>query len=78
VFASQALYSIQTLGLDQDRVNVDGGSIAIGYPSGRSECSFFRCFESFLIYYVVAGHGARQIATGLNIANLNSMAQRSL
>jgi hypothetical protein len=29
-FASQALYSIQTLGLDQDRVNVHGGAIAIG------------------------------------------------
>jgi acetyl-CoA acyltransferase 1 len=44
-FASQALYSIQTLGLDQDRVNVHGGAIAIGHPLGCSECSLFRWFE---------------------------------
>ncbi|KAG1793268.1 acetyl-CoA acetyl transferase [Suillus plorans] len=47
-FASQAVYSIQKVGLPFDKVNVNGGAIAIGHPLG---CT-----------------GARQIATGLNIA----------
>jgi acetyl-CoA acyltransferase len=33
-FASQALYSIQELGLDIDRVNIHGGAIALGHPLG--------------------------------------------
>jgi len=47
-FASQAVYSVQTLGIPFEKVNVHGGAIAIGHPLG---CT-----------------GARQIATGLNIA----------
>ncbi|KAG6917092.1 hypothetical protein DXG01_003981 [Tephrocybe rancida] len=47
-FASQALYSIRTLAIPSEKVNVHGGAIAIGHPLG---CT-----------------GARQIATGLNIA----------
>jgi acetyl-CoA acyltransferase len=33
-FASQALYSIRTLGLDPSIVNVNGGAIALGHPLG--------------------------------------------
>lgn len=33
-FASQALACIRTLGLDQSRVNVNGGAIAMGHPLG--------------------------------------------
>ncbi|MCM3787127.1 acetyl-CoA C-acetyltransferase [Domibacillus indicus] len=33
-FASQALGVIQTLGLDMDKVNVNGGAIALGHPLG--------------------------------------------
>ena len=33
-FASQALYVIKTLGLNQDIVNVNGGAIAMGHPLG--------------------------------------------
>ncbi len=33
-FASQALYSMRTLGLDPERVNVNGGAIALGHPLG--------------------------------------------
>jgi acetyl-CoA acyltransferase len=33
-FASQALYSVRTLGLDQSIVNVNGGAIALGHPLG--------------------------------------------
>jgi acetyl-CoA C-acetyltransferase len=35
-FAAVALSSIDRLGLDQERVNVDGGAIAIGHPLGAS------------------------------------------
>jgi acetyl-CoA C-acetyltransferase len=35
-FAAVALSSVQRLGLDLDRVNVDGGAIAIGHPLGAS------------------------------------------
>ena len=35
-FASQALYCRDTLGIDNDNCNVNGGSIAIGHPYGMS------------------------------------------
>jgi acetyl-CoA acyltransferase len=35
-FASQALACIRTLGLDEEKVNVRGGAIAIGHPLGAS------------------------------------------
>jgi acetyl-CoA acetyltransferase len=35
-FAAQALACIRELGLSQDRVNVNGGAIAIGHPLGMS------------------------------------------
>ena len=35
-FASQAMASMRLLGLDPDRVNVNGGAIAIGHPLGAS------------------------------------------
>ncbi|QEU09479.1 acetyl-CoA C-acyltransferase [Paracoccus yeei] len=35
-FASQALYCRDKLGLDPDRVNVDGGAIAVGHPFGMT------------------------------------------
>jgi len=47
-FASQAVYSIEKLGLPYEKVNLNGGAIAIGHPLGMT--------------------GARQVATGLNIA----------
>jgi acetyl-CoA acyltransferase len=33
-FASQSLYVVRTLGIDMNRLNVNGGSIAIGHPLG--------------------------------------------
>jgi len=33
-FASQALYCIRELGLNEDIVNVNGGAIALGHPLG--------------------------------------------
>jgi 3-oxoadipyl-CoA thiolase len=35
-FASQVLASIRELGLDDERVNVNGGAIAVGHPLGAS------------------------------------------
>lgn len=33
-FASQALYSIEKVGIDINRVNPKGGAIALGHPLG--------------------------------------------
>lgn len=33
-FASQALYCVRELGIDTDKVNVNGGAIALGHPLG--------------------------------------------
>jgi len=33
-FASQSVYVVETLGLDPDKVNVNGGAIALGHPLG--------------------------------------------
>ncbi len=35
-FAAQTLACIQELGLDEAKVNVDGGAIAVGHPIGAS------------------------------------------
>ena len=35
-FAAQSLAVIQELGLDPEKVNVDGGAIALGHPLGMS------------------------------------------
>ncbi|CAG8534498.1 4268_t:CDS:2 [Ambispora gerdemannii] len=35
-FASQAVYSIEKLGIDSKKVNINGGAIAIGHPLGAT------------------------------------------
>jgi acetyl-CoA C-acetyltransferase len=35
-FASVTLHSIRALGIDEDRVNVNGGAVALGHPIGAS------------------------------------------
>jgi acetyl-CoA acyltransferase len=35
-FSSQALASLRELGLDEARVNIDGGALAIGHPLGAT------------------------------------------
>ncbi|MSO47881.1 MAG: acetyl-CoA C-acyltransferase, partial [Thermoleophilia bacterium] len=35
-FASIALNTVKTLGIDPDRVNVQGGAVALGHPVGAS------------------------------------------
>jgi len=39
-FASQAVYSIEKIGLPYEKVNLNGGAIAIGHPLGCSQCSY--------------------------------------
>ncbi|KAG5634036.1 hypothetical protein H0H81_003690 [Sphagnurus paluster] len=65
-FASQALYSVRALDLPMDKVNVHGGAIAMGHPLGCSEYPPFSLSVASAYAYSTAG--ARQIATGLNIA----------
>jgi acetyl-CoA C-acetyltransferase len=35
-FASQVLYCVKTLGIPNEKLNVNGGSIAIGHPFGMT------------------------------------------
>jgi acetyl-CoA acetyltransferase len=35
-FAAQAMATVRLLGLDPDKVNVNGGAIALGHPLGAS------------------------------------------
>jgi acetyl-CoA acetyltransferase len=35
-FAAQAVACVRELGIDEDRVNVNGGAIALGHPLGAS------------------------------------------
>jgi acetyl-CoA acyltransferase len=35
-FAAQSLAVIEELGLDQSKINIDGGAIALGHPLGAS------------------------------------------
>jgi acetyl-CoA acetyltransferase family protein len=37
-FASQSIYCIRELGMDMNKVNVNGGAIALGHPLGSSGC----------------------------------------
>jgi acetyl-CoA acyltransferase 1 len=54
-FASQAVFSVQHLGIPWEKVNVNGGAIAIGHPLGCSayysfvETFFFWCSPVFLL-----------------------------
>jgi acetyl-CoA acyltransferase 1 len=45
-FASQAVYSVNKVGIPFERVNVNGGAIAMGHPLGCSAYLFF----SFLLF----------------------------
>jgi acetyl-CoA C-acetyltransferase len=37
-FASQVLTNVQTLGLNREKLNIHGGAIALGHPTGISGC----------------------------------------
>ena len=56
-FAAQAIACIRELGLDPERVNVNGGAIALGHPLG--------CTGARLLTSLVYEMGRREAATGL-------------
>lgn len=61
-FAAVALSSIDRLGIDMDRVNVDGGAIAIGHPLGASGAR--------IVVHLI--HALRKRGGGLGIAAICS------
>jgi acetyl-CoA acyltransferase 1 len=67
-FASQAVYSVDTIGIPFEKVNLHGGAIAIGHPLGCSTSFFTNASQNVLINVTQLSAGARQVATGLNIA----------
>ena len=56
-FASQSLYVIRTVGIDQSKLNVNGGSIALGHPLG--------CTGVYLTCKLLHEMGRRQSRFGL-------------
>jgi acetyl-CoA acyltransferase len=58
-FAAQALHGIKSLGLDVERVNVRGGSLAIGHPLGASGARIL----TTLVHAMRHGGARRGIAT---------------
>lgn len=55
-FASQATYCCDKLGLDREKVNVNGGAIALGHPLG---CTGARCTATLLHEMQKRGKAAR-------------------
>jgi acetyl-CoA acetyltransferase family protein len=58
-FASQSIVCIDELGLDPDRVNVNGGAIALGHPLGMSGGRLV----TMLVHELAARGGRYGIAT---------------
>ena len=56
-FASQSLAVIRTLGLDEERVNVNGGAIALGHPLG--------CTGAKLTAQILAEMARRKVRYGM-------------
>ena len=56
-FASQALYSVREIGIDMDKVNVNGGAIALGHPLG--------CTGAKLCATLLANMQARGVKYGI-------------
>ena len=56
-FASQSLYVIRTLGIDPERLNVNGGSIALGHPLG--------CTGAYLTTKLLYEMGSRSAKFGM-------------
>ncbi len=55
-FASQATYCVQHLGLDEEKVNPNGGAIALGHPLGATGA---RCTATLLHEMAKRGRGCR-------------------
>ena len=49
-FASQAVYSVNKVGIPFEKVNINGGAIAMGHPLGCSASFFF--FARVRLYFI--------------------------
>jgi 3-oxoadipyl-CoA thiolase len=58
-FASQSIACIRELGLDEDRVNVNGGAIALGHPLGMSGARMI----TMLVHELASRRGRYGLAT---------------
>ena len=56
-FAAQSLACVRELGLDQSKVNVNGGSIALGHPIG--------CSGARIVATLIGALRARSLKTGV-------------
>lgn len=52
-FAAQAIACVQELGLDSEKVNVNGGAIALGHPIGASGMRVQLTFEISLTEFII-------------------------
>jgi len=68
-FAAQAVAVVRELDVDQDKVNVNGGAIAIGHPIGAS----VPAFSSPLLYEM---KGAMQNAVSRRFVSVADRASR--
>ena len=59
-FASQATYCVKKLGLDANKVNPNGGAIALGHPLGATGARL----TATLLHEVGARGGSLQIVQG--------------
>lgn len=76
-FAVQALASIETLGIDEDMVNRDGGAISIGHPFGASSAVMVARLFSQMVRQRAVEHSAPDLGVatmgtsgGLGVAAL--------
>ncbi len=68
-FSVQALAVIRELGLDQARVNVNGGAVAIGHPIGASGAAVL-----VKLVYAMADRGAKRGVAALCLGGGNAVA----
>jgi 3-oxoadipyl-CoA thiolase len=64
-FASQSLAVVRDLGLDIDRVNVNGGAIALGHPLGMSGIRLVATLASEMARRDNARHGLASMCIGV-------------
>jgi acetyl-CoA C-acetyltransferase len=68
-FSVQALAVIRELGLDQARVNVNGGAVALGHPIGASGAAVL-----VKLVYAMADHGAKRGVASLCLGGGSAVA----
>ena len=75
-FASQSLAVVRELGLDEERVNVNGGAIALGHPLGMSGARLVVSLATSCAA-AAAATGSRRCASGSARARPRSSSGRA-